>query len=174
MNLDNLDTNKVVRYFAYAVIIFVLGIIQGTGNLIPPIFGCVPLLTASAAVSVALLEQEVPSMFFGLEAGLIFDICGGNAIGAGTVILTVIACFVSAFAGRRMRIRIGSAVAISAVALALILGALWFVRVYAPGYSYPEVFMINKYIPTYFYTILTVPFIYILMLGLHKGLGNRE
>ncbi|MDO4458731.1 MAG: hypothetical protein Q4C42_01395, partial [Clostridia bacterium] len=65
------DPNRIIRRFAFFLEIFVLCIIQDVPNLIPELFGSFPLLTLAAALSISVIEEEIPAMLFGLEAGLL-------------------------------------------------------------------------------------------------------
>lgn len=64
---------QVIRYFAYSIELLVLFIIQETPGLIPAVFGARPILLIPVAVSIAMFENELPAMFFGLAFGLFLD-----------------------------------------------------------------------------------------------------
>ena len=82
----------VFRYFAYSLELLLLFILQTTPRLLPEIFGSKPLLLIPAAITISLLESEIPAMFFGLAAGLMLDFGYSDNIGFFTVTLTL-SCF---------------------------------------------------------------------------------
>lgn len=174
MNLANIDTNRTVRYFAYFLEIFLCCILQGIDGFLPKIFGCVPLLTASAVITIAVIEPEIPAMLFGLEAGFLLDVCGSTSLGTACILFTVVTCFVSAVAQRRLRISMKSAIIASALGLGAIFAGIWFICYIAKGYSLPYIALADKYLPMYIYTVLTVPFMFLINIGLFKGLQNRN
>ncbi len=82
----------VFRYIAYSIEILLLFILQTTPRLLPELFGSKPLLLIPAAITIALFENEITAMFFGLACGLMLDLGYSDNIGYFTIILTV-SCF---------------------------------------------------------------------------------
>lgn len=82
----------VFRYFAYSLELLLLFILQTTPRLLPELFGSKPLLLLPAAITISLLESEIPAMFFGLAAGLLLDFGYSDNIGFFTITLTL-SCF---------------------------------------------------------------------------------
>ena len=82
----------VFRYFSYFLELLLLFILQTTPRLLPEIFGSKPLLLIPAVITIALLENEIPAMFFGLAGGLLLDFGYSDNIGFFTITLTL-SCF---------------------------------------------------------------------------------
>ena len=168
------ETNKLVKYVAYFLMIFVFSLVQETPGLLPEIFTCVPLLAVAAAISIALVETELPAMLFGLEAGLFLDIGTSLPLGVCCIIMTVVCCSLSAVSQRNFDINIPSVAVGSVMSLAVVFAAFWLVSVVIPGHSQPIQALINRFIPMYGYTLLTVPVVFIITYGVFKGLEYAE
>ena len=82
----------VFRYLAYSLELILLFILQTTPRLLPEILGSKPLLLLPAAITISLLESEIPAMFFGLASGLLLDFGYSDNIGFFTITLTL-SCF---------------------------------------------------------------------------------
>ena len=67
------DFNRVIRYLAYTLELLVLFMLQETPGLLPPIYGVRPVLLLPAVVAIALFEEEIPAMAFGILGGLFCD-----------------------------------------------------------------------------------------------------
>lgn len=84
------------RYAAYSLELLLLFILQTTPRLLPEIFGGKPLLMIPAVVTIALMEEQIPSLFFGLAGGALLDLGYSDNLGYYTIMLTII-CFVISF-----------------------------------------------------------------------------
>ena len=169
---ERLDTNKLVRGFAYALEIFILNIIQTVPNFLPRIFTVTPLLTAAACVTIAISESELAAMLFGLEAGLLLDISSAAPFGSQCIFFLVICAFLSAFSRRKIKIGLGYALTASFSALVCIFASIWFVQVFmSTSDGYLES-IINRFLPMMIYTFLTVPLLYPVNSWIHRQLKN--
>ena len=83
----------VFRYVAYSLELLLLFILQTTPGLLPELFGGKPLLLIPAAITISLLENEIPAMLFGLAGGLLLDLGYSDNIGFFSVTLTL-SCFI--------------------------------------------------------------------------------
>ncbi len=87
---------KVYRYLAYSLEVLLLFILGTTPSILPEIYGSTPCLLVSLAITIAVFENEVPAMFFGLVCGMLTDLGYSNRIGVYTVLLTIV-CFIIGF-----------------------------------------------------------------------------
>ena len=87
---------KVYRYLAYSLEVLLLFILGTTPSILPEIYGSTPCLLVSLAITIAVFENEVPAMFFGLVCGMLTDLGYSNRIGVYTVLLTIV-CFILGF-----------------------------------------------------------------------------
>ena len=79
------DFNRVIRCLAYTLELLVLFMLQETPGLLPPIYGVRPVLLLPAVIAIALFEEEIPAMAFGivgLRPGRGFGLSWGGAGGA--------------------------------------------------------------------------------------------
>ena len=143
------DMNRVIRFLAYTLELLVLFMLQETPGLLPHIYGVRPVLLFPAAVAIALFEEELPAMAFGIVGGLFCDFGLGCALGFHGVVLAVL------------------------WSLALITGAQWFFLYYFT-YSLPEYAFMHHYLPKYFYTLLFLPLLYFLNKGLYQAVRAQD
>lgn len=168
------DTNKIVRMFAYFIEIFVLTIIQDVPGFLPAIFSCTPLLSVAAAISIALLETEMPTMEIALIAGLFIDVTTASPFGSFAMFFVVICTLTSAFIQSKRHVDSFWLILTSVVACVLTFVSLWFILSVAKGSSDILFQLKNKYIPMGAYTLFTIPFTYSLNYIIHKSLKNRD
>jgi hypothetical protein len=164
--------NKGIRYTAYVVELILLFMVQETPGLVPPIFSARPVLIFSLAATLSLLESDLFALGFGVLAGLLMDFASGNPMGICGALAGIVFCLSSAVAKRKLHVTIGSAVLSAVVSLGLLFVLLWLFWFVFPGYSYSNVALIDEYLPTYFYTVLTMPLIYCVNLGIYHALRD--
>lgn len=166
------NLNKLVRYTAYVIELILFFMMQETSGLIPPIFSAYPVLVFGLAVTVSLLESDLFSLSFGVITGLLMDFSSGNPIGICAAAAGTVCCLLSAVAKRKMNVTMGSAVLSGIVSLGvlfLLLWAFWFVL---PGYSHIFIALMDGYLPAFLYTVLTMPLIYSINLGVYHALRD--
>lgn len=170
--LSRFDTNKMVRGLAYALEIFVLHILQTIPGFIPRIFTVTPLLSVAACMSIAILESELSGMLFGLETGLLLDVTSSAPFGTFSMFFLVIYAFLSAFSGRKIKIKLPYVMIASIPAMVVLFVSIWFVQVFvSQSGGYLDSF-INRYLPMMVYSYFAVPFLYPLNAYIHKRLKN--
>ena len=94
-------SNSFFRYLAYVLELILAFALVTTPGLLPEIFGAKPALILCVALTVAVYEREIPSMIFGMLAGLLTDIGFSNSIGLFTISLTMV-CFVVGYAANNL------------------------------------------------------------------------
>ena len=60
------------RFFGYSLLLIILYVFQGSGFIIPEIFGGRPLMLISLALCIASFENTLPSVIFGALCGVLF------------------------------------------------------------------------------------------------------
>ncbi len=160
----------VVRYFAYSLEYLLLFIIESTPGLLPEIFGGKPMLLIPAAITVALLENELPAMFFGTAAGIITDLAIGQSVGFFAFTLTVVCFFLSRIFREYMVVSFLNASAfISAVSTGLIYIYFLIFRVFS-GVENALALFASHYISRIIYTIAAGIGLFFLNKAIHRGL----
>ena len=166
----NYKVNRVIRYVTYVIELIILFMLQETPGILPPIFGVRPLLTLALAVTVSLIEPELFSMGFGVLVGITMDLGVGLPLGTCGVILAIACSGISALAKRKIHVTLGSAIITAVWCLAVLMAVLWLCDYVFMGYSQIYIALINHYVPVYVYTILVMPLVYILNLGIFSAL----
>ena len=143
------NRKKWIRYVLYAVEILLLFLLQDTPGLLPQIMGVKPLPVLSAALTIAMVEACTPAMAFGMYAGVL--------------------CFLlSGLCGTRIQIQLFTSVLMGLWSCAVAVLLDWLVLYVAAGYSLTLYALVTKYLPIYFYTLLTIPVCYGLQAWVRK------
>jgi rod shape-determining protein MreD len=141
---------------------------------IPKIFGCSPVLVYASAVMIAMLEPETPSICFGLFGGIMMDMYGACPFGFNALLLSITCCFISVYVKRRINVTISSAMIIGIISLAADFILIWFFLFVLMGRSSILFALVDRYLPSYLYTVILLPLFYIFNLGLFAAVPNRK
>lgn len=167
------DFNRVIRYLAYVLEFLVLFMLQEAPGLLPNIFGVRPVLIFPAAVTIAMFEDEVPAMAFGVVGGLFCDFGLSGMLGFHALVLGVLCYVVSATGKNYFQVNIVTAIITGIWTIGLTICAQWFFLYYFK-YSMPSYAFKHHYLPKYFYTMLFVPLIYLLNRGLSQAVRAQD
>lgn len=167
------DFNRVVRYLAYVLEFLVLFMLQETPGLLPNIFGVRPVLIFPAAVTIAMFEDEIPALAFGVVGGLFCDFGLSGTMGFHALVLAVLCYLVSVGGKNYFQINIVTALITGLWSIGLIICIQWFFLYYFE-YSMPGYAFVHHYLPKYFYTMLFVPLMYLLNRGLSQAVRTQE
>ena len=167
------DFNRLVRYLAYTLELLVLFMLQETPGLMPAVLGVRPVLLFPAVLSIAMFEQEVPAMAFGIFGGLLCDFGLSDTLGFHALALGVLCFFISGLVRAYFQTSLATAVFTGVWGLALTVGAQW-LCLYVVAHGQPVFALTHHYLPKYFYSLLFVPLMYFLNRGLSQALGARE
>lgn len=167
------DFNRVIRYLAYILELLVLFMLQETPGLLPAIFGVRPVLILPAVVTIAMFEEELPAMAFGIAGGLFCDFGLSCALGFHGLILAVLCFFISILSRVYLQNNMLTAVVTGVWTIALTVSAQWLFLYYF-FYSMPGYAFLHHYLPKYFYTMLFLPLLYMLNRGLSQALRVSE
>lgn len=159
------DFNRVIRYLAYVLELLVLFMLQETPGLLPAVFGARPILVLPAALSIAMFEEELPSMAFGILGGLLCDYGLSCAMGFHGLIFGVLCFFVSILSQVYLQINLATAIITGLWTVGLTVCAQW-LFLYVFFYSRPDYAFVHHYLPKYFYTLLFLPLLFLLNRGL--------
>ena len=154
------NRKKWIRYVLYAVEILLLFLLQDTPGLLPQIMGVKPLPVLSAALTIAMVEACTPAMAFGMYAGFLADIGSGAVFGYHALTFGVLCFLLSGLCGTRIQIQLFTSVLMGLWSCAVAVLLDWLVLYVAAGYSLTLYALVTKYLPIYFYTLLTIPVCY--------------
>ena len=155
-----------VRYFAYALEFFVLHILSQTPGLLPAIEGVRPVPLIAAAVAAALFESEVPSMAFGIAAGLLIDFGMGCVLGFHAVVLAALCFLISWLCRNLLRVNFLTCLVASLVVAAVLLSLQWVLFVFLAGQSGAGHIYVRYILPRAGYSALFCLLVY----PIHRGL----
>lgn len=146
------------RYFAYALLIVVFSILQGTPNLLPEICGGKPLLLMCLAISIASVEEKIPSLIFGAVCGVLIDISSGGTIGFFAIILTLLCYFESNIFSTYLISGFLQVMVFALLSIPLIIGIYFLLFTVFAGIPDSGILFVNHYISRIVYTfVMTVP-----------------
>lgn len=165
---------KWVRYLAYVIELLVFFMVQETPGLIPPILGARPVLLIPAALAIALFEEERPSLFFGLFAGLLIDTGIGSALGFHALLLGTSCFFLSVLATDLIHTNFLTAMAVAVVVPFFLFFLQWVFFFLLFEYESPWYAFVTHYLPRYGYTVLFMPVAYYFNRALALQLRTRE
>ncbi len=163
---------KFYRYLAYSIEILLLFVLGSTPKLLPEICGATPCLLVSLAIAIAVFENELPAMFFGLICGALTDLGFSNSIGTFAVGLTIV-CFIIGFCANNLIATNFLGVMITATVVITALLSLHFVFVYViRGYDNASLYFVNHYISRIVQTIIFTAVLYYVNKFLHTTLNE--
>ena len=163
------DMHRLIRYLAYTLEFLVLFMLQEIPGLLPPIWRVRPVLLFPAAITLALFEEDLPALFFGIGAGLLCDFGLSGLLGFHALVLGVLCFFVSHISRSFFQLNLFTACFTGVWTIALAVGAQWLFLYYF-SYSQPGYAFVHHYAPKYGYTLLFLPLLYLLNRALFQAL----
>ncbi len=167
------DFNRVVRYLAYVLELLVLFMLQETPGLLPAVFGVRPVLIFPAVITIAMFEEELPAIAFGVVGGLFCDFGLSGIMGFHALVLAALCFFVSILSKVYLQVNLMTAVITGIWTIGLTVCAQWLFLYYF-SYSMPGYAFVHHYLPKYFYTMIFVPLVYLLNRGLSQAVRTQE
>lgn len=163
------DFNRVVRYLAYSLELLVLFMLQEVPGLTPAIFGARPVLLFPAVITIAMFEEELPALAFGVVGGLFCDFGLSGPMGFHALILGVLCFFISLLVRLTLQNNLVTALITGLWSIGLTIFAQW-LFLYHFTYSLSAYALTHHYLPKFFYTMLFVPLLYLLNRGLFRSM----
>lgn len=150
----------ITRYIAYSLEFLLLYILQNTPWLMPEILGARPIFIIPAAISIAMYEPEVPSMFIGLISGLLIDFAGGGLLGFFALFLSVFCYFTAQLCETYIQTNFITGMIVCSAACVAILLLHWLFMYVLFGYPYAGYTLVRHYLTKILYTLIFVPFLF--------------
>jgi len=167
------DFNRVIRYLAYVLEFLVLFMLQETPGLLPAVFGVRPVLIFPAVIAIAMFEEELPAMAFGVVGGLFCDFGLSGMLGFHALVLALLCFLVSLISRAYFQVNLVTAMITGVWTIGLTVCAQWFFLYYFQ-YSMPGYAFVHHYLPKYFYTMIFVPLMYLMNRGLSQAVRTQE
>ncbi|MBQ8057434.1 MAG: rod shape-determining protein MreD [Ruminococcus sp.] len=160
------------RYLAYSIEILVFFVLGSTPLLLPEIFGATPCFLIALALTIAVFENEVPAMMFGVACGVLTDLGFSNSIGLFTISLAIV-CFILGFCANNFIAANFYNVMLTAVIVITALLTLHFVFAFViKGYDNAGVYYVNHYISRIVQTILCTAVFYFMNKFVYETLND--
>lgn len=157
------NRNVYIRRACYAVGLLCVAMLQNTAGLLPSFFGFRALIIIPALVSVAMFEKEMAGMFFGLFAGLLWDMSSASGGHFQAIMMTAIGFVCGCLITYLMRNNIITGIIFSSSAL-VIHSLLCWLKDYIFNGNFDGAYkLITFYIPSCIYTMLFFPIFYFLV-----------
>ncbi|HIY27567.1 MAG TPA: rod shape-determining protein MreD [Firmicutes bacterium] len=148
---------RFIRYFAYALELLVLYMIQQTPGFLPSLFGARPILIIPAVLAIAMFEPEIPAMAFGIFGGLLIDFGIGDALGFHGIMLGVACYVISALSANLLRTNLLTSFLVNTVSLLVIVVLQWLFYYVLYGYDYILYALLHHYLPRIAYSLVLTP-----------------
>lgn len=164
----------VIRRFAYTLEILALFVLQETPGLIPAVGGAKPVAVIPAVLAIAMFEEEIPAMLFGLFGGLLVDFGFGSMLGFNGLLLAVVCHVAARMTADLVRTNLLTA-SIFSVSVGAVLTLLHWACFYVlPGYQYAGYALARHFLPVFLYTAVLTPLAYYFNRALAEQVRDRE
>lgn len=157
---------KVLRYIAYSIEIILLYVLSGIPGFLPAILGTKPMLLLCVAITIAVFENEITAMAFGLVCGALSDIGSSDRIGFYTIALTILCFFVGYCARNFFVTNFANAMAIGAATVFALI-CLYFLLFRAGSTPEAGAHFLRHYLIRIVYTAVFLPILFWLNKLLH-------
>ena len=149
------------KYFIYALLLFVLYVLQTTPRLFE-IFGVKPMLVVPAAIAVAMHEGEFAGGIYAAIAGLLCDMGGFGLFGFNGIIFLVSGVMAGLLIIYLMQCNMANCVLFVFIAM-LVRGSIYYAFAYGIwGHEYAWRIYVFQILPTIVYTAISaIPIYYI-------------
>ncbi len=163
------QVNRTIKYLLYAIELILLYVVQTSPNFVPKILGATPSLILVAAITIALVEDEMTALYTGLFAGILIDFSYGNHLGLFAIIMTILCCAIRVFIQYKLKATLKSSIITGLVSLFVAVCLDWIFRYCVAGFSSVSLVFIDKYLPVYLYSALCLPIVYLINFGVYTG-----
>ena len=165
---------RVIRWFAYALEILVIFVLQETPGLIPALWGARPVAVIPAVLAEALFESEIPAMLFGLFGGLLVDFGFGGVLGFHGLLLAAACYGVALIAANLVRTNFLTAMLVSVTVTAVVTLLQWACFYVMCGYQHVLYALTAHYLPIFLYTAALMPVTYYFNQALASQIRSKE
>lgn len=160
MAVEKPRKNIIARRASYALLLFILSVLQNTDGFFLTPFDLRALLLIPAVVCIAMNERDIPGMLFGLFAGSLWDIsASGNNFNA--LFLLAVGFICGTLINTIMRNNIVTASLLSAAALLIYNTGYWFFQFVLRSLDGAAHMLWRYYLPGAAFSLAFVPFMFI-------------
>ncbi len=163
-----------LRCLAYLIEIIVFFIVQQTPGLLPEVLGGRPVLLLPILVSIALFEDEMTGLWFGLLIGILLDVSLWDVIGVYAILYTAIGYFLGLLAVNFLKTNLITTLLMTASTVIVIYGLSFLLTVLLKQYDEAAFVFVNHYLSRMVYTLALCPIFYFFNKALALGIRVRE
>ncbi len=172
MTVNEFDNKKTyIRKACYAAGLVVVALLQNTEGLLPSFFGIRAFVLIPALVSIAMFERELSGMFFGVFAGLLWDVSSASGGHFQAIMMTAIGFICGSLITYLMRNNLITGILLSAGSLVVHSLLCWLKDYIFSGNFDGAYKLLTFYIPSCIYTMLFFPLFYFLVRFARKKLN---
>lgn len=154
------NKEEIEKRTVFTLLIIFTAILQNTNGLFPKIYNVPAMLLIPLTVCIAMFENDMGGMIFGLTAGIIWDFYGTHADGFYAVILTSAGYACSFLIARYMRNNFVTAAAFTAAISFVTVTFYWLIFILPSGTAGAGAIYLKFYLVSAFYSTLLSPLYY--------------
>ncbi len=158
-----------IKRFILGIVIVIAAVLQNTHGVMPAMFSASAMLLIPVVVSISMFESETVSLFFGLLAGLLWDFTSPSGNYFHSIILCVVAFFISMLIRMRVRNTLFSSMILTFLTSFLHNTLYWIINVLIPAPAGAGRAYFSFYFLSCVYTLLTGIVIYLIIRPIEKA-----
>ncbi len=158
-----------IKRFLLGVIIVLAAVVQNTPDVFPKMFSANAMLLIPVVVSIAMFESEIVSLFFGLGAGLLWDVVGAHGHYYHSIVLCIAAFFISMLIRRRVRNTLFSSMILTFITVFIHNTIYWIMYVLIPNPQGAGIAYLSFYFLSCIYTVIVGIVIYFIIRPIEKA-----
>lgn len=158
-----------VKYTAFSLELLLCFVIQSIPALTLEVFGGRPVLMLPIALTIAIFEGEIPSIAFGVAAGLLADSGYSGPVGYYAIMLAIACYIISILMENYIRTNLLTAVIIGAISVPVIITGQFLLFYVLMGYGNELNYYLTHYVSKIIYTFAFIPVFY----GINRFIASR-
>lgn len=167
------NKNVYIRRLCLAAVVLLVAILQNTDGLLPSAFGFRAMPLIPAVVCISMYERELPGMFFGVFAGLLWDSVSPSGGNFYAILLAIFGFTCGALITHLMRNNLITAFLLSGSAQLLHM-LFFFCKEYIFSGRFDGAYkLLTFYIPSYLYSMLFLPILFFAVRAIEKKFPDR-
>lgn len=167
------NKNIYIRRLCLAGILLLTALLQNTDGFLPSPLGFRAMPLIPAVICIAMYEREIPGMFFGAFAGLLWDSVARSGTNLNTILLTVLAFVCGCLITHLMRNNIITALLLGGSGTALFMLFYFLKEFIFTGRVDGAYKLITFYVPSLIYTVLFLPLMYYIVHFIERKFADR-
>jgi len=171
MRLGAQTKKTVLRRAIFSCLILLAAVLQNTPGLFPEIFGVPAMLLIPVVVCTGMYERDIPGLFYGLFAGIVWDICSAGPPGLNAVMLMTFGFVSGALIGTVMRNNLVTALLLTGSAVFIYNTVYWIFAYVVKAYDGALMAYLTFYLPSVLYTVLLMPVFYFIVKAVKNKIG---